>query len=560
MDRTTDMLTDNKTKLRYQEIERLTKELVQIPSINTTSGERDIAIYIEEYIRKIPYFKHHQEQVIIQPLQDDLYDRRNIFAYIKGRKENDGRTIMLHGHMDTVGTEDYGSLRPFCHNPDELLEKMLEIDLDKSVRIDLESGDWMVGRGSCDMKSGVAVFLVLLKELSEKAEELGGNILLSVNPVEENLHTGIIEGIEVLKQLKEDAGFRYVLAINNDYICPLYEGDYKKYIYTGAVGKLLPCFYIQGKETHVGQCFEGFDASMVAAELVSQMNLNSDYCDGYEGEYTLPPSVLKMKDLKPWYNVQTASDAFVYFNYFVHQASMEEIIDKLKSAAKNTMKETLNKINVEYKKYCNLQGDEYQEIHFPEKVMTYDELYQLAVLQQGEIITKKIMEATIYMLAEQVDKREIGMYLIKILLEEIKLKEPVIIIYFAPPYCPHNTLKKENQQELELIEVLQDVIAEFGKESGEDYKILQFFPSLTDSSFIKIDDETSSIQSLIDNFPEYSTLYPVPLKDIKGLNIPAVNYGCYGKDAHKWTERVYKPYSFSTLPELLLKTIHRILN
>ena len=29
-------------------------------------------------------------------------------------------------------------------------------------------------------------------------------------------------------------------------------------------------------------------------------------------------SVLKMKDLKPWYNVQTATEAFVYFNYFIH--------------------------------------------------------------------------------------------------------------------------------------------------------------------------------------------------------------------------------------------------
>ena len=82
------------------------------------------------------------------------------------------------------------------------------------------------------------------------------------------MHTGIIEALEVLKELKNKQELNYLFAINNDYICPLYPGDTKKYIYTGSVGKLLPCFYIQGKETHVGQCFEGFDASMVAAELV----------------------------------------------------------------------------------------------------------------------------------------------------------------------------------------------------------------------------------------------------------------------------------------------------
>ncbi|WP_155241950.1 hypothetical protein [Clostridium pasteurianum] len=47
---------------------------------------------------------------------------------------------------------------------------------------------------------------------------------------------------------------------------------------------------------------------------------------------------------------------------------------------------------------------------------------------------------------------------------------------------------------------------------------------------------------------------------IKNLNIPAINYGCYGKDAHKWTERVYKPYSFDILPKLILSTVDKFLN
>ena len=53
----------------------------------------------------------------------------------------------------------------------------------------------------------------------------------------------------------------------------------------------------------------------------------------------------------------------------------------------------------------------------------------------------------------------------------------------------------------------------------------------------------------------YEKLYNVPLDKIKKLNIPAINYGCFGKDAHKWTERVYMPYSFNVLPKLILNTI-----
>ena len=85
--------------------------------------------------------------------------------------------------------------------------------------------------------------------------------------------------------------------------------------------------------------------------------------------------------------------------------------------------------------------------------------------------------------------------------------------------------------------------------------MMKFFPSLSDSSYIRIDDSEESVQYLMDNFPGFDTLYPIPVKNIQKLNIPAVNYGCYGKDAHKWTERVNLPYTFGVLPKLIQKTI-----
>lgn len=538
-----------------KEMEQLTKKLVSISSVNTTKGEKLVAEAIEKYLREIPYFKEHEDQIIIQKLKNDKLDRRNVFAYIKGENNNNGNTIMLHGHMDTVGVEDFGNLKEYAFDCDTLLEKMLEMKLPEEVREDLETKDWMVGRGACDMKSGDAVFLVLLKELSKHVDELSGNILVSINPVEENLHTGIIEGLEVLNMLKEKEGFNYLFAINNDYICPLYKGDNHRYIYMGAVGKLLPCFYIQGKETHVGQCFEGFDATKVAAEIANKINLNTDFCDGYEGEYSLPPTVLKMKDLKEQYNVQTAFDAFVYFNYFVHNDSIESIIEKLKKASKEAFYNVLNNLNEQYKKYCSLSKDEYHPFDYEFKMCTYDELLEKAVKEKGESIKEKLKKLTKELEEKNVDKREIGIYLVKYLLGELKEKDPIIVLYFAAPYCPHNTLKKEDKAEKQLHDEIKNIVKEFGEEEKEDYKVMQFFPSLSDSSYIKIDDDLESINCLIKNFPEYDMLYPVPLMKIKELNIPALDYGCYGKDAHKWTERLYKPYSFRVLPKLIVKTI-----
>ena len=538
------------------EMENLTKKLVSISSINTSQGEKEIAVFIEEYLRNIPYFKKHKNAVIIQKLKDDKLDRRNVFAYIKGENNNSGDTIIFHGHMDTVGVDDFGSLKKYAFDCDKLLNKMLDMDLPEEVHQDLSTGKWMVGRGSCDMKSGVAVFLVLLKTISENVDKLKGNILLSINPVEENLHTGIIEGLDILEMLKEKENFNYKFAINNDYICPLYKGDPKYYVYMGAVGKLLPCFYIQGKETHVGQCFEGFDATKMGAALVDNISLNTDLCDGYEGEYTLPPSVLKMKDLKEQYNVQTAFDAFVYFNYAVHNDDMNSIINKLKKSCYESFGKVLNNLNFEYKKYCDLTGDKFHEYNYEFKFMTYDELLEKAVSESGEKIKSDLKKLTKEYVEKNTDKREIPIYLIKYLLGVLEEKNPAIVLYFAAPYCPHNTLKNEVESEKELKEQISSIVAEFAREENEEYEIKQFFPSLSDSSYIKIDDDNESIDCLIKNFPQYDVLYPVPLKRIKALNIPALNYGCYGKDAHKWTERVYKPYSFEVLPKLILKTVN----
>lgn len=544
------------------EMEQLTKELVEIASVNGSVGERKVAEHLETYFREISYFKEHPKQVMLQELKDDELHRKNVFAYIKGGKSS-GKTLIFHGHIDTVGVEDFGALEPCAFSPDELLEQMKKLELPEAVRADLESGDWMVGRGTCDMKSGVAVFAVLMKYFSKHADELQGNLLFSANPVEENLHTGIINGLEVLEELQEKEGFSYELAINNDYICPLYEGDTKRYIYAGAVGKLLPCFYIQGKETHVGQCFEGFDASYLAAELVRNISLNTDFCDCYEGESTLPPSVLKMKDLKTAYNVQTAYDALVYFNLFVHNRSVEQIVEQLKQAAAEAFLNTEQRRKEQNKRYCEISGDTYHDVDYAPKVMTYEELFALAVeagnmsLPEIEAEQSRILYTE---LEKETDQREIGIALIRNLLNKTGFKQPVMVLYFAPPYCPHNTLKKEDENEWKLKERLEKLAKQVGEKTGETYEVKQFFPSLSDSSYLKIDDDEASISCLVKNFPAYDTLYPIPLQKIKRLNIPAVNFGVYGKDAHKWTERLYMPYSFEVLPELIIEAVDEFLN
>ena len=128
----------------------------------------------------------------------------------------------------------------------------------------------------------------------------------------------------------------------------------------------------------------------------------------------------------------------------------------------------------------------------------------------------------------------------------------MIVLYFAPPYCPHNMLQKEC---VSLEDDLKIIARKVGEEAKLEYRFMHFFPSLSDSSYLKIDDSDESIEKLKGNFPVMEQLYPVPLEKIKKLNIPSVDFGCYGKDAHKWTERVNVPYTFEVLPYLLKETL-----
>ena len=537
-------------------------KMVKIQSVNTTSGEKNIGDFLENYFMDIPYFKKHPEYLIVRELKGDHLGRKNVMALLRGEKKGTAyemsRTLLWHGHTDTVGVEDYGPLAGLACKPDELMKALECMELQPDVKADLDSGEYIFGRGCCDMKSGDAVFIGLLEELSEHPENLLGNILVSLNPVEENLHTGIIEGIDTLLELKEKYDLHYEMAINNDYICPLFPGDDVKTIYTGVVGKLLPCFYIQGHETHVGQCFEGFDASMAAARLVENISLNTDLCDGYEGEYTLPPSVLKLKDLKGWYNVQTAHEALVYFNYFVHNASIESIIEKLKVKAQVSMDEVYENNKLQALKFAEISGQDMSVPDFKPEVMTYDELKK-SLLEEGLMTEQAIdeLESNIASAEKEkgTDAREIPVEIIRRLLAAGKKKNPFMVLYFAAPYCPHNTLQDKSA---DLIKTIERVKTRLEKTSGEKYRMMKFFPSLSDSSYLKIDDDADSVEILRQNFPAQGSLYPIPIEKIQKLDIPAVNYGCFGKDAHKWTERVNVPYTFGVLPELIRATLEEM--
>ncbi|PAQ15766.1 peptidase M20 [Bacillaceae bacterium SAOS 7] len=539
------------------QVEKLTRSLVAIPSVNgSEEGEVVVADAILDILRSYPYFQENPALVWEQTAIDDALNRKNVFAFVKGGV-NTKQTIIYHAHIDTVGIEDFGALRQHAFDPDALQSFFSEFDQDKDVQADARSGEWMFGRGSVDMQSGAAVHLANLLYFSDHREELPGNILVMFNPDEESQHAGIKSAVFELERLKQDWDLEYVAAINDDFITPQYDGDNTRYIYTGAAGKILPSFYIYGREAHVGDTLQGVDPNFIAAELTRRIHNNVELCENIQDEMVLPPTCLFQRDNKFTYNVQTATSSYLYFNYFLYRDSAADVMRKLQNVAADACEEISHYLSKQYEEYLQRTGLPRKQLNWDIEVVSLEE-YSKELKQRGIDVDKVCAEVVEE--HKMLDLRMVSFKIVEVLNELDPIKKPRVIMFFAPPYLPHNFLREDDQAEQAILKTIKDVLTEAEKESGETFAVKKFFPYLADGSYLSIHETNEELQSLLNNLPNLGRLYTLPVEEIRRLNIPSINMGVYGKDGHKWTERVYKPYSFGVLPKLIRDTTISLLN
>ncbi|WYF03071.1 M20/M25/M40 family metallo-hydrolase [Bacillus velezensis] len=542
--------------LPEEKIEAITKSLVALNSINGTLGEGKKADYIKDMIKSFPYFQENPSHVWEQAIPEDPYGRKNIFAFIEGNGDS-LNTVIYHAHLDTVGIEDFGPLKDIAFDSDRLAEYFSNYEFDRDVQRDARSGEWMFGRGSVDMQSGIAVHLANLLHFSERRDQLPGHILFMANPDEESQHSGILTSISELKRLKQEKQLRYLAAINNDFITPLYEGDTTRYIYTGAAGKLLPCFAIYGREVHVGDTLSGIDPNLIASEITRRVHNNIHMAENIEGELVLPPTCLYQRDNKEAYNVQTAVSSYVYFNYFIYEKTAKEVMDQLTAVADEACKETERKLSDYYDEYCERTSLPKKEMSWNVQVYSLEDY--LKRLRSRGIDPAQCIEQAF----KTYEHLELRMRCFKAV-EELQKLDPEqgakVIIFYAPPNLPHNYLKEESTRDRLLQHVIQEAVDKTAASTGETFVFKKFFPYLADGSFLSLHETDEEVSAFTDNFPGWDVIGTIPFKEIRELNIPSVNIGVYGKDGHKWTERVYKPYTFHVLPELIQQTTMHLLH
>jgi arginine utilization protein RocB len=545
--------------LMAEKVKKLTLDLVQIPSITESPGENAVVEYLAEYMGQWEYFRANPGQLRIETIVGDEAGRQNLVAVVKGAAGN-RRTAVFLGHIDTVGIDDYGDLQQYAFDPARLAVELAKKELDSDCLADLASGEWLFGRGVFDMKSGVAAQVVLMEDLCRHPESLPGNIVFLAVPDEENNSAGMLAAVEILNDLAEREGFDYLAAIDSDYTAPRWPGDDNKYVYIGTVGKLLPTFYIAGKETHVGQSFEGLDPNHLAAELTRLVNLSMDLCDGAEGEYPSPPVTLRQKDLKTQYSVQTASATLVYYNYPTHQSDPETVLAALRGKAERAFQNVIDYLNGEYTAFCQASGAPVQKLPWEPRVLSFAELYAEVDAALGGTLAERLAGLQAELLQDKsLDGRDFSLRLVEEVYKYTPRKQPTIVILFAPPYYPHIYVKGDSPREKHLLDSIDRAIA--GVEKQTTHKIIRkkFYPYISDLSYFSVGDSGGALDSLLANMPAWGEKYSLPLEAIQRLNLPVVNIGPFGKDAHKFTERLLAEYAFAVVPELLRQTLTYLL-
>ncbi|MCF6464310.1 M20/M25/M40 family metallo-hydrolase [Clostridium sp. Cult2] len=541
-----------------KKIENLTLELAEIRGVVGTKEENNVVEKVYEKFKEMDYFKKHPERVKYVPIKDDFLGRKSVMAVVKGEKGNSKKSLVLIGHTDTVGVSDYGVLKDYATKPLELTEKFKEVSLPPEALKDLESGEYLFGRGVFDMKCGVATLMTIVESISDNVENFEGNIVFAAVCDEEGNSGGMLSVVPELINLQETEGFEYLAVIDMDYSAPRYDGDNTRYIYVGTVGKLMPSFYIVGSEAHGGDPFKGLDPNHISSAIVEEIDFNTKYCDEAEGEVTVPPISLRQQDLKPEYSVQTAKTSYLYFNFGTHSSTPDQMMDKVIDGATLAFQKVIDSLNVEYKKYCEFNGFHYEKLPWNSRVISYEELYEKVKEEKGQEVDKVMEELNEKLLVDKnIDERVFALKMVEALHNMWSDKDPVVVVYFSPPYYPHIYVKDETPLEKKLLNAVKQVLEEI--DSDYDIEMKKFYPYISDLSYAAAPREENAIDSLKNNMPGFGTKYSLPIEEMQKLNLPVVNIGPFGKDAHKFTERLEKDYSFNVAPKLVYQTITNLL-
>ncbi|MBS4193079.1 M20/M25/M40 family metallo-hydrolase [Bacillus sp. FJAT-49705] len=523
-----------------QSLRALLCDLVSWQSRTLTDGELEFAYLVKSKLMELDYFKENPSYTA---LHDAGLGRNVVTALYKN--PDVAETIVLISHFDTVHTEEYGDLEPLAFQPEELTKilKDRSDELPEEARIDIESGNYLFGRGTMDMKTGLALQMALIEKAS--IEKWPINLLLVTVPDEEVNSAGMRAAVPELVRLRKEHQLTYKLFLNSEPTFSQEPGDPNYYIYSGTIGKIMPAVLFYGKETHVGEPMSGMTANFMASFLTQHMEWNPLFRESDLGENTPLPVSLQQKDLKMEYSTQTPYRAAALYNVFLMKRSAAEVMDIFTKVAWKTAKAC----NEAYLQICESEG---VRPVGKVNVLRYEELLQHAEKKLGGEAISKIKSNALA--NANWDDREKSIRIVDSLMIQCQELGPTMVLLYAPPYYPAVNTSKDPLV-IKAIDLMKKTgIEQFNLEVNQ----IHYFNGICDLSYVSYEDEAEGWTTFEKNTPVWGDTYSIPFAEMKQLQAPVLNVGPFGKDAHKRTERLHIESAFVQLP-VMLETLVRSL-
>lgn len=541
-------------------IEENLLDFVGTRSDTNSKEEHNVEMFFQNYFSKVDYFKQCPQQYGFFDIPGDYLDRKVPWCLIKGQGDD---TVVLIHHHDIVETKDFGILEELSLKPYELMEafKQNKMELPKQAYDDLISDQWIFGRGVSDMKGGASIQLSLIEEYS-KEEDFKGNIVLISVPDEENLSAGMRGAAYLLKDLKEEYNLNYILMLNSE---PHERGnDLKPTIYDGSIGKIMPVVYVRGKLAHVGQIYLGLNPINLLSEIIRRTEINPKFLEKVGNTTNPPPTWLYHKDRKQVYDVSLPIASTGYMSILPLKRSPMSIMDELKEICNDAFIQVISDMNKSYKSYTEIAGIEFEDLPWKPSVKFYSELYEEALRDSGkdfEDVYANLMED----LKQRFNSNKISTIdaanaIIEKTLEFVRDKNPCVILAMAPPYYPSTNNSLIAEKSIKINDAIEELKIYAKENFDEEYIVQSYFTGISDLSYAMFVSEQEDIDYISNNMLMWNDIYYIPLDIIKELSMPVINVGPFGRDLHKYTERVLKEDLFYKTPQLVDLVIRYMLN
>ncbi|RUW53083.1 M20/M25/M40 family metallo-hydrolase [Mesorhizobium sp. M8A.F.Ca.ET.021.01.1.1] len=511
--------------------------LTERRSVTGTDDEKSFGPWLAKVLGERPPF----DRAKIWTIEVEPGDGRHCVAMLV---PGAGRgTVVLTGHYDTVSTRDYGDLEALATQPAKVTPALasslvgVETDQGNLARTDLETGQFLAGRGLLDMKAGLAAGLAVCNVFANGGGTAGNLLFLAV-PDEENNSAGARKAVQMLPALEREHDLQILAAINLDAIADDGDGSKGRVIALGTVGKLLPTAFVVGIPTHSGFPLNGLNAATIAAAIAARLEWAAELTETSQMLSATPPSLLSIRDGKAAYDVTTPATAFATFNVLSYRRAPHEVLARFDQLCLEAARGCLEALARRPTDGSASRGGRSISLYRYEAVVDRLDIEDRSRLAE---VTADLARVDLP-LSEQCRLATQEAWRLS------RLSGPAIVTGFGSmPYLATSLSDAPGARRLKTI--VKRLATESAALYGTTITCTDYFAGISDMSFFG-EVAADGLDIVGRNTPLWTQGVRWP-KTHALANIPTINIGPWGRDYHTPLERLHIGYAFDVLPRVL---------